>query len=147
MLDRTKIGTEFTPFVVSVEKGRLAFFAKAIGERNRIYLDDPSAREAGYRSTPAPPTFAMVLDMEGEDDLPPEVKTLQLDVGRILHGSQSFEYFEPIYAGDEITVARKIVDMFDKKGGALEFVVTESTYTNQDGKLVAKAQCSLIYRN
>ncbi|MGE8144395.1 MaoC family dehydratase N-terminal domain-containing protein [Pseudomonas frederiksbergensis] len=149
MLDRTKIGTEFKPFVVSVEKGRLAFFVKAIGERNRIYLDGPSAREAGYRSIPAPPTFASVLEMDGDSgsDLPPEVQTLQLEVGRILHGSQSFEYFEPIYAGDEITVARKIVDMFDKKDGALEFVVTESTYTNQNGQLVAKAQCSLVYRN
>ncbi|CRM75481.1 MaoC family dehydratase N-terminal domain-containing protein [Pseudomonas sp. 25 R 14] len=147
MLDRTKIGIEFASFVVPVEKGRLAFFAKAIGERNDIYLDDPCAREAGYLSTPAPPTFAMVLDMEGKDDLPPEVKALQLDVGRILHGSQSFEYFEPIYAGDEITVARKIVDIFDKKDGALEFVVTQSTYTNQNGTLVAKAQCNLVYRN
>lgn len=147
MLDRTKIGTEFKPFVVSVEKGRLAFFVKAIGERNRIYLDAPSAREAGYRSIPAPPTYASVLDAEGDGDLPPEVQTLQLDVGRILHGSQAFEFFEPIYAGDEITVTRKIVDMFDKKDGALEFVVTQSTYTNQDGKLVAKAECNLVYRN
>jgi hypothetical protein len=147
MLDRSKIGTEFKPFVVSVEKGRLAFFLKAIGERNRIYLDAPSAQAAGYRSIPAPPTYASVLEMEGESDLPPEVQALQLEVGRILHGSQSFEYFEPIYAGDEITVARKIIDMYDKKDGALEFVVTESTYTNQDGKLVAKAQCNLVYRN
>lgn len=147
MLDRSKIGTEFPSFVVPVEKGRLAFFAKAIGERNPIYTDESAARDAGHRSIPAPPTFPMVLDMESAADLPPEVELLQLDVGRILHGSQSFEYFAPIYAGDEITVTRKLVDIFDKKGGALEFVVTENTYSNQDGQLVAKAQCSLVYRN
>lgn len=147
MLDRTKIGTEFKPFVVSAEKGRLAFFVKAIGERNPVYLDTSSALEAGYRSIPAPPTYLSALEMQGNSDLPPEVQALQLDVGRILHGSQSFEYFEPIYAGDEITVSRKIVDMYDKKDGALEFVITQSTYTNQVGTLVAKAQCNLVYRN
>lgn len=147
MLDRSKIGTEFAPFVVSVEKGRLGFFVKAIGERNPIYLDESSARQAGYRSIPAPPTYGLVLEMEGPSDLPPEVQALQLEVGRILHGSQSFEYFEPIYAGDDITVARKIIDIYDKKGGALEFVLTQSTYTNQYGVLVGTAQCNLVYCN
>jgi acyl dehydratase len=147
MLDRSKIGTEFPAFVVQVEKGRLAFFAKAIGETNPIYTDEAAALDAGYKAIPAPPTFPMVLDLQGAADVPPEVELLHLDLGRVLHGGQSYEYFAPIYVSDEITVTRKIVDIFDKKAGALEFVVTENTYTNQQGDLVAKAQCSLVYRN
>jgi hypothetical protein len=37
--------------------------------------------------------------------------------------------------------------MFDKKGGALEFVVSENTYTNQNDQLVAKATSTLVVRN
>ncbi|MBK5517244.1 MaoC family dehydratase N-terminal domain-containing protein [Pseudomonas sp. TH10] len=147
MLDRSKTGTVFAPFTVVVGLRQLMFFAKAIGETNPVYVDETAARAAGHRSIPAPPTFAMVLDMDRQEDLSPEVALLQLDVRRILHGSQSFEYFAPIYAGDEITVTRQIVDIYDKKGGALEFVVTESRYTNQDRQCVSTAQCCLVYRN
>ncbi len=88
----------------------------------------------------------MVLDMEGPELLP-VLDLLQLDIARILHGSQEFEYFQPIYAGDCITVSARIADVFDKKDGALDFVVTEHSYTNQDGELVAKATSTLVHRN
>ena len=48
MLDHSHIGHEFTPFNVDVEKGRLTFFAKAIGETNPVYTDE-SAAHAGQR--------------------------------------------------------------------------------------------------
>jgi acyl dehydratase len=146
MLDRSKIGHEFTTFSADVEKGRLKFFAKAIGETNPIYTDEAAARDAGYASLPAPPTFAMVLDMEGPENMP-VLELLDIDIAKILHGSQEFEYFAPICAGDVITVTSRIADMFDKKGGALEFVVSENTYTNQNGQLAAKATSTLVVRN
>ena len=146
MLDRSKIGHEFTPFTADVEKGRLKFFAEAIGETNPIYTDEKAAADAGYKSLPAPPTFPMVLDMEGPETMP-VLPLLNIDIAKILHGSQEFEYFAPICAGDTITITSRISDMFDKKGGALEFVVSESTYTNQNGDAVAKAISTLVVRN
>jgi acyl dehydratase len=146
MLDKKKIGHEFSSFTVDIEKGRLRFFAKAIGETNPIYTDEKAAQSAGYRTIPAPPTFMFSVDLEGPELLP-VLKLLDLDIGRILHGSQEFEYLGQIYAGDRITQQSKIVDIFDKKGGALEFVVQESTYTNQNDELVGKAQQTLVYRN
>jgi acyl dehydratase len=146
MLDTSKIGHQFPAFTAEVEKGRLRFFAKAIGETNPIYTDETAASEAGYRSLPAPPTFAMSLDMDGPELLP-VLGFLKMDIARILHGSQDFEYLAPICAGDRITVTSGITDIFDKKGGALEFVVMENTYTNQDGILVAKATSTLVQRN
>ena len=62
MLDRKNIGRISKPHTVEVEKGRLKFFAKAIGETNPIYTDESAARAAGYRSLPAPPTFIFSLD-------------------------------------------------------------------------------------
>ncbi|WOH38188.1 MaoC family dehydratase N-terminal domain-containing protein [Thalassotalea fonticola] len=146
MLDRSKIGHEFDSFSIDIEQGRLKFFAKAIGETNPVYSDELAARDAGYKTIPAPPTFPMVLDMEGPDFLP-VLKLLGMDISRILHGSQEFEYTGTIYAGDTITVTSKLKDVFDKKGGALEFVVMENSYTNKNGELVAVAANTLVYRN
>ena len=146
MLDKKTIGHEFPSFTVEVEKGRLMFFAKAIGETNPIYTDESAAKETGYRGLPAPPTNPFSLDLDGPELLP-VVGMLNLDIARILHGSQEFEYHAPICAGDRITVTSRISDIFDKKGGALEFVVMESSYSNQDGDLVAQARNTLVYRN
>jgi len=146
MLDKEKIGHEFPSFSTDIEKGRLRFFAKAIGEKNPVYTDETAAKAAGYRTIPAPPTFMFSVDLEGPELLP-VLTLLDLDIGRVLHGSQEFEYLGQIYAGDRITQQSKIVDIFDKKGGALEFVVQESTYTNQNDELVGKAKQTLVYRN
>jgi len=146
MLDKTKIGHEFPPFSTEVEKGRLRFFAEAIGERNPIYTDESAAKAAGYSAIPAPPTFMFSVDLDGPDMLP-ILKLLNLDIGRVLHGTQDFEYLGQIYAGDSITQKSKIADICDKRNGALEFVVQESTYTNQNDELVGRAQQTLVYRN
>jgi acyl dehydratase len=146
MLDKNKIGHEFTTFSTEVEKGRLKFFAKAIGETNPIYTNDAAAQAAGYPSLPAPPTFLMALDADAPENMP-ILDILNIDIARILHGSQEFEYFAPICAGDTISIGSRITDIFDKKGGALEFVVFENTYTNQSGKQVAKAKSTLVVRN
>ena len=146
MIDRKHLGRVSEPHTVDIEKGRLKFFAKAIGETNPIYTDEAAARDAGHRELPAPPTFAWMLDMEAADFLP-VVGLLDLDIARILHGSQEFEYFGQIYAGDNITVNSRITDIFDKKGGALEFMIIENTYTNQNGDVVGKVTNTLVYRN
>ncbi|MDP6973306.1 MAG: MaoC family dehydratase N-terminal domain-containing protein, partial [Pseudomonadales bacterium] len=69
-----------------------------------------------------------------------------IDIGRLLHGEQRFKYGKPIYAGDEITLQSEITDMYEKKGGALKFVITETTATNQKGEVVGSMTNSLIIR-
>lgn len=145
MLNRSNIGCSFEPFVVNVEAGRLRFFAQAIGEDNPIYSNENAAIAAGYRGILAPPTYSMVLDTEGTS-LQDLFTLLNLDISRILHGSQSFEYFETIHAGDRITIEATISDIYDKKQGALEFIVLENKYTNQAGSLVARSEYTLVYR-
>ena len=146
MLDHNKIGHKFPSFNVDVEKGRLKMFAKAIGETNPIYSDEQAAIAAGYKTLPAPPTFPFTVELDGPELLP-VLSMLNMDIGKVLHGSQEFEYFETIYAGDSIEVNTSIVNMFAKKGGTLEFVELETSYSNQEAKLVATATCTLVYRN
>lgn len=50
--------------MLPIERGRLAFFAKATGETNPVYSDIDAARAAGYADLPAPPTWWVCLVSE-----------------------------------------------------------------------------------
>mgnify|MGYP006188918339 FL=1 len=67
MPDKSLIGRSLGVTQCEVEKGRLRFFAKAIGETDPIYTDEAAAREAGHRSLPVPPSFLTCLEAEGRD--------------------------------------------------------------------------------
>ncbi len=146
MIDKKHIGRTTAPQTVDVEKGRLKFFAKAIGETDPIYTDEAAAKAAGYPALPAPPTFAFCLEME-TNSLWDNIAAMGVPVGKILHGSQSFKYLAPILAGDKITFVTKVSDIYDKKGGKMEFIVEDSTATNQDGTPVAELQRVIVVIN
>ena len=65
MADKSLIGHVTAQGSVEVEKGKLRFFAKAIGETDPVYTDPAAARDAGHRDLPVPPTFLFCLEMEG----------------------------------------------------------------------------------
>lgn len=146
MIDKQHIGKTFTPTTAEVEKGRLRFFAKAIGETNPVYTDEAEARRAGYASLPVPPSFLFSLEMEKPDPFA-WLGEVGMDLSRILHGEQSFTYHGPICAGDTLTFESRIDDIYDKKNGALSFVVKAVKVTNQHGAHVADLRSSIAHRN
>jgi acyl dehydratase len=144
--DKKIVGHEFKAFSTIVEAGRVKLFCKAIGEEDPIYADEAAAKKAGYSRVPVPPTFLQAIT---NDD--PEkgglLKLLNVDIGLILHGEQHYDYFAPVFVGDRITCQQKVVDIYDKKGGALWFVVSETSMKDQAGKAVAKATSITVVRN
>ena len=54
---------------------------------------------------------------------------------------------DSICAGDTITLQDEITGIYDKKDGAMEFMVTETTVKNQDGELVGKMTSVLVQRH
>lgn len=146
MIDKKWIGHELQASVLPIERTRLRFFAKAIGETDPVYTDAQAARDAGYADIPAPPTFlfAAELDSGVTDGL---LADLGIPLAKLLHGEQGFEYHRPACAGDTVTVRSKITDVYDKKNGALEFVVKTSRATNQHGELVAEMRIVLVCRH
>ena len=70
-----------------------------------------------------------------------------LDLARVLHGEQTFTYHAPAYAGDRVTIRSRIDDIYDRKNGALEFIVKSSRITNDRGALVAEARSLIVVRN
>ena len=69
------------------------------------------------------------------------------DSKQLLHGEQEFVYHSPIYSGDRITVSKKVKDIYDKKDGKLEFVITENHFVNQNNVKVAKTVTNYVIRN
>lgn len=146
MIDRQYIGHAMPPFEVDVEKGRLRFFAKATGQTDPVYSDEAAARAAGHPGLPVPPTFLFCLEMESPD--PAAIRNLLgLDYKRLLHGEQGFSYRRMAYAGDRLRFEQRIEDIYDKKGGALEFVLRKTRVTNQHGEHVADLRSVTVMRH
>jgi acyl dehydratase len=136
------LALKIAPIEVDVERGRLRLFAKAIGETNPVFFDVQAARAAGYPDMPVPPTF---LGNAIELDIPDPLSWLHavgVDTSSTLHGEQSFTYHKMCFAGDKLVLKRSIVDVYTKKGGALEFVV-KKTDVMRGNDLVAEVFCSI----
>ena len=140
------IGTVLPSYEVEVERGRLRFFAKAIGETNPIYTDEQAARKAGYPALPIPPTFLFSLEREHSHRFD-YLQMLGADLHRVLHGEQSFTYHKQVCAGDTIVFEPRIADIYDKKGGALEFIVLETVVKDKSGSVVAELRNVIVLRN
>ena len=146
MIDKKFIGYEVPPTLWDVEKGRIRFFAEVIGTADPIYLDDAAAKAAGYRNVVAPPTF--IFGAESDSGvLMKLLDTLKIDLREVLHGEQRFDYHAPVCAGDTLRFQTRVADIYDKKGGALEFVVNDTKVTNQLGEHVADLHSVIVVRH
>lgn len=141
MIDKKWIGHELGSSALAIERGRLKFFATAIGETDPVYTDVTAARDAGYADLPAPPTFLFAAELDS-GALFAVLDRLGVPLAKVLHGEQRFEYLAPVVAGDTVTVSSRIADLYDKKNGALEFIEIESRAVNQHGTPVARL-CSV----
>ena len=146
MIDAKWIGHELPPSALDVERGRLKFFAKAIGETDPVYCDEEAARRAGHPDIPAPPTFLFAAELDS-GALMRLLAELGIDIGRILHGEQSFSYRRLVHAGERITVRSRISDIYAKKNGALEFIVKDSTAIDAKGETVGEMRSVIVVRN
>ncbi|MUM33512.1 MaoC family dehydratase [Mycobacterium sp. CBMA361] len=140
------MGTELPPQSLTIDRGRLRFFAKAIGETDPVYTEVDAAKAAGYQDLPAPPTFLFSVELENPDPFV-FLSSLGVDLRFVLHGEQSFTYHQIAYPGDELVARPRIVDIYSKKGGALEFVVKETAITRTDGTPIADLRSVIVVQN
>jgi len=144
MIEKKHIGHEFSPVTLPVEEGRLKFLAKTLGISQEIYTDPDAAAAAGLPGLLAPPTYPFVLEIEALE-LVELVNLLGENLGKLLHGEENFTYHGSIYAGDEITVRKKVTDIIDKKEGALQFVISHTEFTNQHSEKVAETITNYVF--
>ena len=145
-VDQSVIGKELAPVTMTVDGGRLRFFAKAIGETNPVFTDLETAMAAGHRDLPVPPTFLFGIELEHADPFA-WLADIGVDLPRVLHGEQSFTYHSTAVAGDVLTATPRIGNVYSKKGGALDFIEKASTVTRENGDLVAELKTVIVVRN
>lgn len=136
MIDRKHIGRIVSRHSAEVEKGRLRLFAKAIGAP--LPQDTDRLR--------VPPTFLFCLEME-KPDAYDWFAEIGLELPKVLHGEQSFRYLRACHAGDVLHFEARIDDIYDKKAGALEFVVKSTRVTDQHGEHVADLRGVIVQRH
>jgi len=127
------IGKEFSFGNFAITAEAIATFAHAVGDLNPLYLDPEAAKQAGYPTVIAPPTFCMHL--RGGRMLP----EVPLEPGfTSLHAGQEFEFYDEIYAGQTYTAVGKLVEVYEKTGrsGPLGVIVREMVVKDVTGKTV-----------
>ena len=157
MADKSKLGYEFPSHRFEVEKGKIAEFAMAVSQKdapekvNPVYTDEKAAQQAGYPGIVIPPTFPTSVMFRTGGGLMGVVNALGIDLARLLHTEEEYEYLGSVCAGDALTCRMKVVDMYDKAqedrpGKVMEFTVVETEMRNQRGELVIKARSTLVER-
>ncbi len=104
-------------YTFKVEKGKIKELALAIGDLQEDYLN-------GERILP---TFPTVIDFWGGGVSTSEL--LGLNVKKVLHGEQEYEYLGEIKPGDEITVSGLVENAYTK--AAMNFVILKKEFVNQ----------------
>jgi MaoC dehydratase-like protein len=134
-IDRKHIGFSLPRFEVTVDQERLRKFVAAIG-----------APHDRVESDVAPSTYMKVIEGAGNSSRE-IVRALGVDLRRVMHVEQEFEYHDPIRAGDQLTVERCVADIYDRKDGALEFVVVDTSILRNSGQSVGRSRQWILVRN
>ena len=130
---KEKIGLELETYTFKVEAGKIKELALAIGDLKEEYLNGEVTL----------PTFPTVIDFWGGGVSTSTV--LGLNMKKVLHGEQEYEYLGSINPGDEITVTGVVEDVYTK--AAMNFVVVKKEFTNQNGEKVLISRSTTIERH
>ena len=162
-VDKSLIGTPTGRSKITVERGPVSNFAKAVKDENPIYQNPEAAKAAGFENIPAPPTWAFSMAHWGtfSEDQPPDptkgrnpvmevIGSLMQKGGLVLHGEQEFTYHRPLVVGDVLEGEGKVTDVYEKdsKGKTMTFLVTENVYKDaKSGDPVLTTRMNLIHRS
>ena len=149
MFDKSKIGLSFPPFTVEVERCKIHELALAIGDENPVYHSRAAAQEAGYQDVPLSPTAPTMFGFWSNSRRGSELSKIGINVMRILHGEEEYEYLAPIYPGDTLTGITTIVDGKTRQGSqgaSMDIVTTETRYSNQHDQPVLNARTTIVVR-
>lgn len=143
-VETAAIGKSWAPFDYEVAAVKIREYAAVVGFDDPVYSDAGRAREAGFRDVVAPPMFCVVYSAGAMAPaiFDPEVA---MDFASMVHGSQEFEWGEPVCAGDTVTTTASCLDIEERDGKG--FYVFETVSVNQDGQETVRGTWTNIVRN
>ncbi|HEX2171865.1 MAG TPA: MaoC family dehydratase N-terminal domain-containing protein [Dehalococcoidia bacterium] len=149
---RANIGKTFE-FTAPDELGRPAIrqFALALGDFNPVYTDRAAAEAAGLPDVMAPPTFVCETMQYLADAINERGDFSALDGVREpggLRAGNDYEFIRPVHPDDVITARWELKDVYrkDTRSGSLVFTITEITYRNQRGEILAVNREHMFHR-
>ncbi|MFN2425060.1 MAG: MaoC family dehydratase N-terminal domain-containing protein [Candidatus Binatia bacterium] len=153
---KSQIGKESPPWDFEVTTTSVRMFARGVGYTDPVYFDLDAARNAGYRSLPAPPTYlgtAVFLPGRCSDTFsgPTEgIPSVKHGLKGLLDGGTETEYLEDICAGDTLVAVQRLEDMKVASsaalGGKMLVMTIVTTYADKfTGKVAARQTSQVIY--
>jgi acyl dehydratase len=100
------------------------------------FWEDASGDNPGIAGLKSPGLFGLIEAL------------MEAGYGSVLDSGIDYEFFLPVKAGDTLTATAVVKDMRERKAdeGNMVFLVTDTTYTNQDGEKVAATRWMTIHR-
>jgi acyl dehydratase len=137
------IGKQWQPVTYEVGAEKIREFAAAVGAENPVHHDHEAARAAGFRDLVAPPMFCVVYSARAMGPAILDAE-LAINLAAMLHGSQEFEWDDPVCDGDLISTTATCKEIYEKDGKG--FYVFETISENQDGKRTVRGTWTNIVR-
>lgn len=140
------------PLILKVEEGAIQRYAEAIGDPNPLYNDVEYARKSKYGRLICPPGF-IGWPVQGQPGALPgrtsEMADIFVKAGaptNVLDGGIEFEFFTTVGAGDILVSTTKVANIteHETRMGKTMFITTETSFVNQDGKVVLKSRATSI---
>ena len=156
-IDPSNIGRVYGPYRYELGLEKMREFAVAISggvpsssfggrppkDLNPLFWDEEAAKQGPYGAVVAFPTFAVNFAMKPFTEAVTD-KRLGINLVKLVHGEQAFEFFDVMRAGDVMTTSGKLTEIFEKAN--MDFVTMETESTNQHGKLVVKGTWTAVIR-
>ncbi len=157
MIDRAHLGRRYGPYRTTVGAEEIRDFAVAVGGGipGRVfgadppdpihpwYVDEAAARASPAHGIVAPPTFCVRFAMEPFARACSD-PALGIDLVKLLHGEQAFDYGDPVHPGDVLETVGEIVELRERAG--MDFLTVRTTTTNQRGRTVVVGTWKAVVR-
>jgi acyl dehydratase len=141
MLDISYSGKEFPPFHFEVDRSKIKELCLAIGDQNPLFFDPEFARKEGYQDTPAPLTFATLMNFWGYPEIWDRMREVGVDTKKLLHAKEDYEYLAPVYPGDKI---QGNVGVDSLRSSTLMDMATFKTVFTRNGEPVLIAKMTIV---
>lgn len=156
-IDRKHLGRRYGPYRFTVGLEHVRDFAAAAGGGvpGRVFssppdrahpwtFDEAAARTSPYGGIVAPPAFAAAFAITPFSSACSD-PALGLNVLRLVHSEQDFEFLRVVRPGDVLDTEGEITGIRDR--GNLDFLEVTTTTRNQDGEVVVRGVWTAIVRN
>ena len=156
-IDPSNIGRVYGPYTYKLGLEKMREFAYAVaggvpsssfGGRpppglNPLFYDEEAAKAGPWGRVVAFPTFAVNFAMKPFTEAVTDPR-LGINLVKLVHGEQSFEFHDVMRDGDVMTTTGKLTEIYEKAN--MDFVVMETESINQDGKKVVTATWTAVIR-